>query len=89
MKRSFLAAVLVLGFSGSAFAQMEQRVIQEKDQVKYRENTHVDFIDVDVEGVRKGPDIGEIVGHRHVKFDNLIKVRKDFNPELQASVENL
>ncbi len=88
MKRSLMAAVIVLGFTGSAFAQTEN-TLQEPDRVKYRENTQITFGELTLDGVRDTSITSALTVRRGAKFENLIKVRVNFVPELQGSVDNL
>ena len=89
--RSMLAAVVVLGFSGSAFAQVgtPERVIQEPDRVKVRKITNIDLSGIALGGDRSGPSEAYAPVRRDVIFENLIQLRTNFTPELQGSVDNL
>ena len=85
MKRAFVAlAVLV-----AAPALAEEKVIQEADRTVYRKKTVIDFTDVSVEGELTKPEGSYSVSKKKTRFDSLIKVRTDFNPELKQSVDNL
>ena len=70
----------------SAFAQ---KVIQEEDRTVFRKKTTIDFTDVSVEGELTKPEGSYSVSKKKTRIDSLIKVRDNFNPELQKSVENL
>ncbi len=89
MKR-WMAAVALGGMitGTAAFAQTE-RVIQQEDRTVFRKNTTIDFSDVAVEGELTKPEGSYSVSKKKTRFDSLIKVRDNFNPELQKSVENL
>jgi hypothetical protein len=85
MKRLFVAmAVLV-----AAPALAEEKVIQEADRTVFRKKTVIDFTDVSVEGELTKPEGSYSVSKKKTRFDSLIKVRTDFNPELKQSVDNL
>jgi hypothetical protein len=85
MKRAFVAlAVLV-----AAPALAEEKVVQEGDRTVYRKKTVIDFTDVSVEGELTKPEGSYSVSKKKTRFDSLIKVRTDFNPELKQSVDNL
>lgn len=87
MKRLLVAIGLVLaGMSASASAQ---EVVREADKVVYKKKTVIDFSDVTLEGELKKPE-GALMLHRgKTRFDSLIKLRADFQQELQKSVEQL
>ena len=85
MKRLML--VLALGVAGSALA--EEKVIQEADRTVFRKKTVIDFTDVSVEGELTKPEGSYSVSKKKTRFDSLVKVRTDFNPELKQSVDNL
>jgi hypothetical protein len=86
MKKVFLAG-LVLAFAAPAFAQ--SKVVQEEDRVVYRKKTTIDFTDVSVEGELTKPEGSYAISKKKTAFKSLIKVRDNFNPELQKSVDNL
>lgn len=89
MKR--LLAVMVvaaLSLSGTAFAG-ESKTIQEADKTVYKKKTVIDFNDVTLEGELTKPEGSYLLNRKKTKFGNLIKLRNDFLPELQKSVDNL
>ena len=65
------------------------RVIQEADKVVIRKRTVIDFSDVTVEGELTKPEGSYLLNRNRARFQSLIKLRKDFNPELQKSADNL
>jgi hypothetical protein len=65
------------------------RIIQEADKVIVRKRTVIDFGDVTVEGELTKPEGSYLLNRNRTRFQSLIKVRKDFNPELQKSADNL
>jgi len=83
-----VAVVLASAISLPAFAQ-EDKVIQEEDRTVYRKKTVIDFTDVAVEGELTKPEGSYALSKKKTRFDSLIKVRDNFNPELQKSVDNL
>lgn len=87
MKR-FTAAVAFLALaSTSAFA--EDKVVREADKTVFRKKTTIDFTDVAIDGELTKPEGSYSVSKKKTTFKTLIKVRDNFNPELQKSVENL
>jgi hypothetical protein len=89
MRKSVWSAVMVAGVvSGSAFAQ-KVNVVQEADKVVVRKKTVVDFTDVAIDGDLTKPEGSYSISKTKTKFKTLIKVRSDFNPELQKSTDSL
>lgn len=85
--RRFLAVVVALASFG-ALAQKET-VIREADRTVFRKKTTIDFTDVAVEGELTKPEGSYNVSKKKTSFKTLIKIRDNFNPELQKSVDNL
>ena len=71
--------------------QQQERVtvVQEEDKVVFRKKTMVDFTDAAIEGELTKPEGSYVLNRKKTHFRSLIKVRDDFNPELQKSVDNL
>lgn len=89
MKRLLFVVVLAaFSLSGIAFAG-ESKVIQEADKTVYKKKTVIDFNDVTLEGELTKPEGSYLLNRKKTKFGNLIKLRNDFLPELQKSVDNL
>ncbi len=84
MKR--IAIFVVLSVASGAVAQ---EVIREADKTVYRKKTTIDFTDVAIDGELTKPEGSYSVSKKKTTFKTLIKVRDNFNPELQKSVENL
>ena len=88
MKR--LVAGLLLGsalWGGLAFG--DEKVIHEADKTIYKKKTVVDFNDVTLEGELTKPEGSYLVDKKKARFSSLIKLRDNFLPELQKSVDNL
>lgn len=86
MKR-FLFLVTVVALAAPSFA--EEKVIREADRVVTRKKTVIDFTDVAIDGELTKPEGSYSVSKKKTTFRTLIKVRDNFNPELQKSVDNL
>ena len=83
--RTFLLATL---FAVPAFAQ-DKKVVQEPDKVVVRKRTVIDFNDVTVEGELTKPEGSYLLNRNKTRFQSLIRLRDNFNPELQKSADNL
>ncbi len=88
MKRILVAAVVLGAVSLSAPASA-QKVSQEADKTVFKKKTVIDFNDVTLEGELTKPEGSYLINRKRTKFGNLIKLRNDFLPELQKSVDNL
>jgi len=93
MRRLAAAVAVVALWAGPAFAEESQqpqvKVIQEEDRVVVRKKTNIDFTDMAVEGELTKPEGSYVLNRKKTDFQSLIKVRDNFNPELQKSVDNL
>ncbi len=90
MKRMLAAAaVAALSLTGAGAWAAESKVIQEADKTVFKKKTVIDFNDVTLEGELTKPEGSYLLNRKRTKFGNLIKLRNDFLPELQKSVDNL
>jgi hypothetical protein len=83
----FVMVAAALAFGGTAMA--EDKVVREADKTVFRKKTVIDFTDVAVEGELTKPEGSYSVSKKKTTFKTLIKLRENFNPELQKSVDNL
>ena len=93
-KRALLIALLSLpALAQDKAAPPEERpgvkVVREPDKVIVRKRTVIDFNDVTVEGELTKPEGSYVLDRGRTKFNSLIRLRDDFNPELQKSADNL
>lgn len=88
MKR-WMSAATVAAVLAAPVAFAEDKVIQEADRTVFRKKTVIDFTDVSVEGELTKPEGSYSVSKKKTRFDSLIQVRDNFNPELEKSVDNL
>lgn len=84
----WILVVGLLGMTTSAVAQ-EENVVREADRTVFRKKTVIDFTDVAVEGELTKPEGTYSLSKKQTSFKSLIKVRDNFVPELQKSVDNL
>jgi len=82
---------LVAMFALPALAEEHKsvKVIQEPDKVVVRKKTVIDFNDVTVEGELTRPEGSYLLNRGRTQFQSLIRLRENFNPELQKSADNL
>jgi hypothetical protein len=84
-----MAAVVVVLAAGTSLAQDRVKVVQEEDKTVFKKKTVIDFTDVAVEGELTKPEGSYVLNRKKTNFKSLIRVRDNFNPELQKSVDNL
>jgi len=77
---------LFLMFSGAAMADAPEEPTSDR-QIVYRQRTEIDFEGVEVEGTLVRPQGSLILDRRAGSFNPLIRLRMDFEPELNNSVE--
>ena len=87
LRRAVLIALL--SFSAVAEEKPGVKVIQEPDKVVVRKRTVIDFNDVTVEGELTKPEGSYVLNRNRTRFPSLIRLRDNFNPELQKSADNL
>jgi hypothetical protein len=87
LRRAVLIALLSLPALGEE--KRGVKVIQEADKVVVRKRTVIDFNDVTVEGELTKPEGSYVLNRNRTRFQSLIRLRDDFNPELQKSADNL
>lgn len=77
---------LVLLSSDLAFAQDEP---EEDRKVVYKQKTEIDFEGLEVEGVLQKPQGALVIDRRTASFNPLIKLRTDFNVEIDQSTDEI
>ncbi len=89
MKRLFFLALLGLAAPAGIARAAEPQVVQGADKTVYKKKTVIDFGDVTLEGELTKPEGSYVINRKRTKFGSLIRLRSDFLPELQRSVDNL
>jgi hypothetical protein len=90
MRKLLLLALLSApAFAADPPAKAGAKVIQEEDKVVVRKRTVIDFNDVTVEGELTKPEGSYLLNRDKTRFQSLIRLRDNFNPELQKSADNL
>jgi hypothetical protein len=91
--RQMILAALLTSLALPALAEEAQKdapkVVQEADKVVVRKRTVIDFNDVTVEGELTKPEGSYLMNRNKTRFQSLIRLRDNFNPELQKSADNL
>lgn len=91
MKRAMAAAAAAVVAAGILFSApvLAQKVIREADRTVYRKKTVIDFGEVNVEGDLTKPEGSYVLNRPKAGFPSRIKLRANFQPELQKSVDAL
>jgi hypothetical protein len=84
-----MTANLMLALLAAAADAPAPKVVQEPDKVIVRKRTVIDFSDVTVEGELTKPEGSYLLNRNKTRFQSLIRLRDNFNPELQKSADNL
>jgi hypothetical protein len=84
-------AVLIVLLALPALAEEKPgvKVVQEADRIVVRKRTVIDFNDVTVEGELTKPEGSYVLNRNRTRFRSLVRLRDNFNPELQKSADNL
>lgn len=93
MLRSF-RALAIIGFaslfaSNAAFAQDEDDAPAAGQKVIYKDKTEIDFEGLDVAGELVKPQGALLLDRKRASFNPLIKLRTDFNDEMDRSVDQV
>jgi hypothetical protein len=65
------------------------KVVREADKILVRKRTVIDFNDMTIEGELTRPEGSYLLNRRRTRFPSLLKLRDNFDPELQKSADNL
>lgn len=85
--RLALLGALGLSLSTTAFAQEETD--DEGRKVTYKQKTEIDFEGLDVSGELVKPQGALVLDRKKANFNPLIKMREDFNPEMEQSIDEV
>lgn len=77
--------IVLFLLSGVAFANDSE----EEPKVVYKERTEIDFEGVEVQGELVKPQGSLLLERKHAKFNPMIKLRTDFDDEMDKSVDEI
>lgn len=86
LHRSMLLGVVALAAGAPAFAQDEDPGDR---KVTYKTKTEIDFEGLDVSGELVKPSSALVLDRKKAQFNPLIKLRTDFNAEMEQSVDEV
>lgn len=87
--RLLIAATLAATYVAPAFAQDEDADADSGRKVQYQKKTEIDFEGLDVNGELVKPSSALVLDRKKASFNPLIKLREDFNPEMEQSVDEV
>tara|TARA_R100000908_G_C3648849_1_gene81579 strand:+ start:321 stop:554 length:234 start_codon:yes stop_codon:yes gene_type:complete len=76
---------MIFLLSGVAYADNKE----EEPKVVYKQRTEIDFEGVEIEGELVKPQGSLVLDRRHAKFNPMIKLRTDFDDEMDKSVQEV
>ena len=62
---------------------------KEEPKIVYKQTTEIDFEGLDITGEMIKPTGALVQSRQSAKFNPLIQIRTDFNPEMSQSVNNI
>ncbi len=96
MSRSmFRLLPLMLAFVGFAFssglarAEDDEVDAESGRKIQYKSKTEIDFEGLDVEGEMVKPSSALVLDRKKASFNPLIKMRENFNPEMEESIDEV
>lgn len=81
--------ILVAIFLIPNFAIAEDTVVEEDRKITYKQKTEIDFEGLDVKGELVKPSSSLVLERKNAAFNPLIKVRTDWNEEMDQSVDEV
>jgi hypothetical protein len=83
--RAFALSIALTGLAAPAFAQDEE----EDRKVVYKSKTEIDFEGLNVDGELQKPQSALVLDRKKASFNPLIKLRLDFNEEMEQSIDDV
>lgn len=82
--------IIYVFFAGQAFAQDEdEEASTSGKKIIYKAKTEIDFEAVEVAGELVKPQGVLLLDRKKASFNPLINLRQDFNPEMEASIDEI
>ncbi len=88
LTRTLLVGAFALAAAAPAFAQDEEAPA-DGAKVIYKTKTEIDFEGLDVSGELVKPSSALVLDRKKAQFNPLIKLRTDFNAEMESSVDEV
>ena len=87
--RVLVSFLLAAALSSPALAQDEEEEPSAGKKIVYKAKTEIDFEAVEVAGELVKPQGALLLDRKRASFNPLIKLRPDFNSEMDASVDEI
>lgn len=87
--RSLFLGLVALATAAPALAQDEGGGGDDDRKVVYKTKTEIDFEGLDVSGELVKPQSALVLDRKKAQFNPLIKLRQDFNVEMEQSVDEV
>lgn len=71
------------------FIKLGYAADDEESKVVYKQKTEIDFEDLEIEGVLERPSSSLIQDRKSAKFNPLIKLRENWDPEIDQSIGDI
>jgi hypothetical protein len=78
--------ILLLTFHMAIAADKEE---DSAGKVVYKQQTEIDFDDLEIEGVLERPSSQLLQERKGAKFNPLIKLRENWDPEMEQSIDEI
>jgi len=86
LSRLLVTTLALVGLAAPAFAQDEE---EGDRKVQYKSKTEIDFEGLDVNGELQKPQSALVLDRKKASFNPLIKLRQDFNAEMEQSIDEV
>tara|TARA_R110001583_G_scaffold38769_1_gene124955 strand:+ start:1019 stop:1264 length:246 start_codon:yes stop_codon:yes gene_type:complete len=77
--------IVLFLLSGTAYADDNKK----EPKVVYKQRTEIDFEGVEIDGELVKPQGSLVLDRRHAKFNPMIRLRTDFDDEMDKSVQEI
>ena len=77
--------IVLFLLSGTAYADDNKK----EPKVVYKQRTEIDFEGVEIEGELVKPQGSLLLERKHAKFNPMIRLRTDFDDEMDKSVQEI
>lgn len=85
-----LALATIGSYAAPALADDSDEIDAESGRkIQYKSKTEIDFEGLDVEGEMVKPSSALVLDRKKAAFNPLIKMRENFNPEMEESIDEV